>query len=290
MRVTESQLRRESALAISKQQERLREASRKMQTGHNIERPSDGVTEWEAGMRADARRLASESRGDAMARSRDNLAEVDRSLGGIINILSRMRELSVQLGNETLEASDRRAAAVEIRTLRDNAIGLANTRGAEGEYLLAGSAGDVPPFAPDGTYQGDAGERSIEVSEGHFLAVTLPGSALTAAEGVDVFGFMAGLADSMDNNQPDQIRAALQDIDASIEQIAGVRTRAGARMSAIDEINDLRDEFELNLAEVRARSLESDPIEAAIELGQSSAALENASAVAERISQLVSGR
>ena len=55
-----------------------------------------------------------------------------------MNVLQRVYELAVQARNDTNNAGDRAAIAMEVRNLRDQMLSLANSRDTNGQYIFAG--------------------------------------------------------------------------------------------------------------------------------------------------------
>ena len=114
----------------------------------------------------------------------ENLLELEEvTLDGVINIMTRMRELAVQAGNTAvLTASDYIAIAAEVDSRLDELINLVNTRGVGGEYIFAGYQGRTQPFVDNGgggfVYQGDEGVQLIQVSTIAKVQVTDSGKKL----------------------------------------------------------------------------------------------------------------
>jgi flagellar hook-associated protein 3 FlgL len=95
-------------------------------------------------------------------------------LTGVTNVLQRIRELSVQSGAGSLNASDRKSLALEVKVRTDEMLGLLNTRDSNGEYLFSGHKGSVQPFVNGGggsyKFVGDEGERLVQIASGTFIA------------------------------------------------------------------------------------------------------------------------
>ena len=94
----------------------------------------------------------------------------DTSLGQVTNILQRVRELTVSAGNGTYNASSREAVAKELEGLREELVGVANTRDGNSQYIFSGYEVDTQPFQSNefGTieYHGDEGSQSYSVGSG----------------------------------------------------------------------------------------------------------------------------
>lgn len=68
------------------------------------------------------------------------------SLAQSTNILQRMRELMVSSGNATYSADGREAIATELKHLREELIGVANTKDGNSQYIFSGFEVDTLPF------------------------------------------------------------------------------------------------------------------------------------------------
>jgi flagellar hook-associated protein 3 FlgL len=96
-------------------------------------------------------------------------------LTSAIDLMVRLKELTVQAGNGTLSDDNRRGIAVELRARFDALLGIANATDGSGQYMFAGYMGATPPFA--GTvaggvsYSGDDGQRRLQVAPTRFLEV-----------------------------------------------------------------------------------------------------------------------
>ncbi|MCW8995700.1 MAG: flagellar hook-associated protein FlgL, partial [Psychromonas sp.] len=106
-----------------------------------------------------------------MAATANGLEET--SLAQTTNLLQRSRELLVTVGNDTYNAENREAVAKELEGLRNELMGVANTKDANSQYIFAGFEVDTQPFQRNefGTidYHGDQGNRSYKVGAGVFV-------------------------------------------------------------------------------------------------------------------------
>lgn len=99
------------------------------------------------------------------------------------DLMARLKELTVQAGNGALSPSDRRGIAVELRARFDQLLGLANSTDGTGQFLFSGYMGSTQPFgasvdamiqnpALEVSFQGDDGQRRLQVSATRFLEVS----------------------------------------------------------------------------------------------------------------------
>ncbi|MDP2795688.1 MAG: flagellar hook-associated protein FlgL [Sulfurisoma sp.] len=119
------------------------------------------------------------------AKSALGLEEVQ--LTGVNDMMARLKELTVQAGNASLSANDRRSVALELRARFGELLGIANSTDGSGQFLFSGYMGSTKPFdasidamllnpALEVGYQGDDGQRRLQVSATRFLEVSDSGN------------------------------------------------------------------------------------------------------------------
>ena len=116
-------------------------------------------------------------RNAAIAVGRLQQEESALSLAG--DVLQRIRELTVQASNATQGNESRRLIGVEVRSQLQQLVKIANQKDGNGAYMFSGTRDDVQPVSQAGsvfTYNGDDGQRQIQVGEGRTVADGDPGS------------------------------------------------------------------------------------------------------------------
>lgn len=100
----------------------------------------------------------------------------DDRLGGITDVVQRIRELTITAGNGSLTKDDLGSISAEVEQRLDQLAGLLNSRDASGEYVFSGFQGGTQPFQKSESgsyqYQGDQGQRFVQVESGVRLATT----------------------------------------------------------------------------------------------------------------------
>jgi len=110
-----------------------------------------------------------------------SLSLVDQSLGDVSAQITEIQSLIVTAGNGGYAQSDRAALATELEGRLTDLIGLANTSNGTGGYLYSGYAATTQPFTqtPTGAaYQGDQGQRTLQVGSTRKMAISESGSAV----------------------------------------------------------------------------------------------------------------
>ena len=119
---------------------------------------------------------------DNLTAAKNSLTQEETTLTSTVNVLQRIRELTVQAGGGALSAADRKAIANELAERENELLNLMNSRNARGEYLFSGYLGKTEPFIrnPDNTYsyQGDEGQRSLQVASSTTVAINDNGREL----------------------------------------------------------------------------------------------------------------
>ena len=100
-------------------------------------------------------------------RGRLNIEESALETSG--NVLDRVKELTVQGMNDSLNSNDRLSIKFEVDQLIQELAGAANTQNANGEFIFSGHLSTVPAFATHPTtgeyvYQGGPQQRVVQIS------------------------------------------------------------------------------------------------------------------------------
>lgn len=112
----------------------------------------------------------------------NSLTQEEATINAINNNLQRVREIALQAGNGALGQTDRQALAQELGEREEELLGLFNSRNARSEYLFGGFQSQTQPFIkqPEGnyTYEGDEGQRSIQIGGSKQVAINDNGKTL----------------------------------------------------------------------------------------------------------------
>jgi flagellar hook-associated protein 3 FlgL len=283
MRITGNRLIDLAAASTSKNQSAVAEVSAQVSSGMRVTTPSDDPTAWLAAQRIKLHQALSQGTGAAVADGRDRLQVTDNALASIGDVVSQIRTLAVQGASATYNADNRVALGAQVRGLFQSALDSANVQGRDGEFLLAGASSLTAPFDAAGVYGGDARVRVLP-SEGSVTAgVTIAGSDLTAANGVDVLPLLDRIANALSTNDMPTLLAALPDLDTAVKQISTARSHTGGAMSFLDQATTARATLEQDMQQAISRFVEVDTVSAASELAKATQSLEVSRAVTQHI-------
>ncbi|MFS2023627.1 flagellar hook-associated protein FlgL [Massilia sp. CT11-137] len=116
--------------------------------------------------------------------AKSSLSLVDKTLTDVSNQIQDIQTLIVTAGNGGYTQSDREALAIELEGRMADLLGSANTTDGAGTYLFSGYKTTTQPFTqtPTGaTYQGDQGQRMLQVGSARKMAISESGSAIFEA-------------------------------------------------------------------------------------------------------------
>jgi flagellar hook-associated protein 3 FlgL len=109
----------------------------------------------------------------------NRLSFEEQTLGDATQLLQRVRDLTVEANNPTLDDVARRSIASEVQVRLADLVDLANRRDTNGEYLFSGYSTLTRPFVLSGntvTYNGDDGTRVLQTGPSQRVTDSHPGS------------------------------------------------------------------------------------------------------------------
>ena len=165
---------------LQNRQTSLANLQENLTSGKKVTTPSDdptGAAQAERAMNRIAR-IATDQR--ALESQRNAIAAAEGTLGDISNALQNFRELVVSAGNGTHTPAERTTIAGQLRGLKEQILGLANTKDSNGLPLFAALGSALAPVvgpqsvAPDYTFDGLPGQAA---SGAYAIPFTLDGES-----------------------------------------------------------------------------------------------------------------
>jgi flagellar hook-associated protein 3 FlgL len=181
MRVSTSWLQQQSVNTMIDRQGDLSSLQNQLGSGKRINQPSDdpvgAANALQLGhLNADT---AQYQRNISSANGRLDLEEQTLSSAG--GVLGRVRNLLLEAANGSQTDETRKDIAAEMVQLRQQLLGLANSKDGQGDYIFAGNRTGAQPFVSQGggvAYVGDNGQRMVAAGPGLQVATGDPGSAI----------------------------------------------------------------------------------------------------------------
>jgi flagellar hook-associated protein 3 FlgL len=287
MRITGNRMMELAQAAVSRNQAKVGELAEQVSSGKRVAIPTDDPAAWIQGRRAEMRQALSEGATKVLDRAHDRLEFADGMLESMAEIVSHVQTLAVQGASAGYSASDRALLGDQVAGMLVTALGNANGRTPDGEYLFAGSLSLTAPFDAAGNYTGDTIGRDVPTDENTVVGETVPGSILTAAHGVDILPLLGRISTALLANDVPGLQATLGDLDIAVSQLASARTRMGVRLSLVDETREAHGNLTAQLTIEQSRLTEIDTVDAAGKLAVASNGLEVSRAVSANIAAML---
>lgn len=258
MRVSTTLIHDAGVSAMQQQQSKLLAIQQQVATGRRIVSPSDDPIGSARAVEVSQAKSANQQFQANQAYARDLLGLVENKLDGVKDVLGAIRDQVVAAGNGTYSQSERDNVAADLRARFDALLGLANSQDGRGEYVFSGFKGDTQPFTGNlagVTYQGDQGDRTLQVSASRVLPVSnngdevfmkVPGSTQT------MFGVIATFINDLENpaaNMQTAVTTALTDIDSTFDNVLRVQASVGSRFNEVDALGNVSADLDLQYAE-----------------------------------------
>ncbi len=291
MKVSTSGMHQRSLSALLQQQAALNDSQIKLSTGKKILSPSEDPL-MAARVIDIKQHMAEAKQYQVNINSLDQRLSLEEgSIRNVVNLMHRVKELTVQGLNDSNLQNDRRAIAVELDQINDNLLSIANTRNANGEYLFSGFLTATQAFTKTvGTpntyvYNGDANQRNIQISETQQVAEGHGGEDIFGAIGADnLFETIEALSQDLKSNNPNT--ASLDAIDQALTKILTVESEVGARLLTTERQREQHADYVLNMQQTLSDTQDLDYATAISKFNQQNIALQAAQQSFAKIQEL----
>ncbi len=206
--------------------------------------------------------------------------------------LTRAHELAVEGANDTLNATDRRAIADEVKVILEEVVSIANTS-IGGRYILAGSRtkgydNGETPFMLDKegqvTYNGNEEDFSIDIGTGQTQKINLDGKTALVQSGA--FEALDMLQDALNANSQHSIETAIEDLSVSMEYVTRQTAKLGAMGNTLEKKEELSTSLSLTIEERLSDVEDTDIIRAISDLKTLDAGYQAALAAASKVMKM----
>lgn len=281
-------------------QAKLTKVQEQLSTGLQIVKPSDAPDKASLVTRLESELARQSGYQDTLKSVNVRLSAEETALKNTSDVMYRVKELAVQAANDTLGAQDRQSIALELGTLRDQILSMANSQDSNGNYLFSGSRAGEPAFSQnsDGrvVYQGDHSRMKVNVGDNRRMNLNLPGSDIFTRVvrddgkgnkvGVDFFQALDDLTAAVKGADRTQIQRGIAEVDTLQGGISEGLGQIGADLSVVDMQTNVLDQVVLRLQTTRSDVEDLDYTEAITRMNKDQLALEAAQSSFAKISQL----
>lgn len=279
MRVTQSMLSNNLLRNLSNSYNRLGKLQDQISTQKKFTKPSDDPVAAMLGMnyRTDLNRIQQYQRN--IGEVKNWIDSTDDALDKAVLALQRIRELTVQASNGTLEGDQRKAIAEEVKQLKEHLRDIGDTQ-VGGKYIFNGTKTNERPSVTGYA----TGTIELEVFSGIKIPVNIEGAPLFKDMLDDNNGDIQGLINALENNDP-SIGDFLGKIDANIDKFLAARAQVGAKQNRVELMEDRLSQQEVFSSRILSDNEDIDIEKAIMELTTQESVHRAALSVGSRIIQ-----
>lgn len=288
MRVSTQMLFENGAGRLGELQSGLMRTQSQIASGRRMLSPSDDPVGAAQALEISQSQAINTQHGVNRQQAKSALGLVEDTLGSVTSLLQDVKTTIVAAGNATLTDVERGFMASELRGRFEQLIGLANTRDGMGNYMFSGYQTATPAFVevPGGAqYQGDPGQRLIQVDANRQMAINATGASVFQGGGQDIFATLNELVTLLQTPVVDAASRAALDaglgtangrLDTALDNVLTVRASIGARLQELDAFDNLGEDRNIRYSETLSGLQDLDYTEALTRLTQQQVTLEAA--------------
>ena len=301
MRVTQAGFYNQASQQMREQQAKVFETQAQLSSGKKLQKPSDdpalatAINNLKSQIDVNQRYLSN------LNHMQDTLKMQESTVAGSLDLVSRIKELSIQGANDTYSASDRKTMAIEVKELISTIADLGNTRGTDGAYLFSGYSQGQAPFSTSSTgavtYTGSTDSLKVMVDDGRSMQLGISGSDIFgsvehlntstgATSRIDLFATLNTMYEALLINDGDAIRANLDKVSSVHEHVIAQQSNIGSRMKRVETLTHAVEDKDYTYKILQSNMEDLNYIEAASRLKNQSLALQAGQQTFTQLSEL----
>jgi len=281
-------------------QDRLSKTQTQLSTTKQINKPSDAPDQAATITRLKSAIDRQNSYVMTINSVKDKLSQQETAASNATDVLTRLKELTIQAANDTYSAVDRKSIDLEVKQLRDQLLSLANTQDVNGNFIFSGSRVSKQAFATDNNgklvYQGDQTVSSTGVGDQSAVDMnrsgTNPFDKIVRVDGnnkktaVGFFQVIDDLSAALQANDASTIKRAVGEVGTLQQGLSDSLASIGAATNKIDNQASLAEENVLRMKATLSQVEDTDYTKAIADMNKDMLALQAAQSSFAKISQL----
>lgn len=205
-------------------------------------------------------------------------------------VVTRARELAVQMASATQNEATRESAAAEVEELINQVVALGNTRLGE-KYVFAGQKTDTTPFSYDGsavTYNGDENDIDLRIGRDNNMVINQNGNDafMDGDSAANLFSYLIDLKTALENNNTSGIQQGLGNLNTASDYVSEKVSAFGAKQNRLQVKKYMYGEMRLSNTEKLSDTEDTDLAEAMLNLKTREYAYQAALIAASKVMQL----
>ena len=281
-------------------QSELAKTQTRLSSGKEVVNPSDAPDKATAIQRLKSVLKKQDSFSNNVEGANNRLVAEETALKGINDVLTRIKELSIQAANGTLGPRDKELVAIEVEGLTQDLLSLANTQDVNDNYVFSGSRVQVQPFQKDSlggvAYFGDETRNEVQVSEQRYIRFNRTGTDIFSRVvretdsgemvGKGFFEALTELVSGIRKSDTEVINQGIDDLDQASFNISVATAQVGSEMASVETQREVNEEIALQLRTVLSNIEDLDYSEAVTQMQKNMLALQATQSSFSKISNL----
>jgi flagellar hook-associated protein 3 FlgL len=281
-------------------QDRLSKTQTQLSTTKQINKPSDAPDQAATITRLKSAIDRQNAYVSTINSVKDKLSQQETAASNATDVLTRLKELTIQAANDTYSPVDRKSIDLEVRQLRDQLLSLANTQDVNGNFIFSGSRVGKQAFATDDNgklvYQGDQTVSATGVGDQSAVDInrsgTNPFDKIVRLDdnnkkmAVGFFQVIDDLSAALQANDAGSIKRAVGEVGTLQQGLSDSLASIGAATNKIDNQASLAEENVLRMKSTLSQVEDTDYTEAITKMNKDMLALQAAQSSFAKISQL----
>jgi len=300
MRISTQTLFETGAAQLGTLQSGLVKTHQQIASGRRILTPSDDPVAAARALEVSQSQSLNTQYGVNRQHAKSALGAVEGTLSSVTALLQDVKTNVIAAGNGSYSDTERGFLATELRGRFEQLLGLANSRDATGNYMFSGFQTATPPFEEtaivvgtvtiaSAAYQGDQGQRLMQVDSTRQMAVSSPGQAVFQDGDQGIFQTLGALIAQLETPGTTGLTAALAiangKVDLALDNVLTVRASVGSRLQELDTLDNAGEDRHLQYSQILSELQDLDYTQALTQLSQQQFTLE----AAQRSFMAVSG-
>jgi len=281
-------------------QDRLSKTQTQLSTTKQINKPSDAPDQAATITRLKSAIDRQNAYVSTINSVKDKLSQQETAASNATDVLTRLKELTIQAANDTYSGVDRKSIDLEVRQLRDQLLSLANTQDVNGNFIFSGSRVGKQAFATDENgklvYQGDQTVSTTGVGDQSAVDInrsgTNPFDKIVRLDennkkmAVGFFQVIDDLSAALQSNDSGGIKRAVGEMTTLQQGLSDSLASIGAATNKIDNQASLAEENVLRMKSTLSQVEDTDYTEAITKMNKDILALQAAQSSFAKIAQL----
>lgn len=263
MRVTQSMLSNNFLKHLSNNYDKMGKIQEQMNTQKKITRPSDDPVVAMKGVAYRTNLTEVQQFKRNFTEAHNWLDNTDAALDQAKKALERIRQLTVQASNGTLEENQRASIAEEVQQLKNQIADVANTQVGD-KYIFNGTDTLNPPTSVDANGNivvktpSNNNPVKLELANGVYIQVNSVNSDTNGIFNQELFDSMDKLITNLEADDQDALKQDLDNLDTHINNLVNERATVGARSNRIELMEDRIDQQEISVTKMMSKNEDAD--------------------------------